>query len=81
MIRQIFIVLRSNLSDLSQVPPRTSWKIMVLNMVANVNVGDIPPPYVVITLLSLDEFVMFSDDMNGCGVGPDRAESCDEGEE
>lgn len=71
MVGKIFVVLRGDLSDLSEIPPGAGWKIVVFQVVAQVDVWDVPPADIVIGFLALDEFVMFCDDMNSCWVGAD----------
>lgn len=71
MVRQILVVLRSNLTNLTQVPPRTSRKIMVLQVVTQVQIRNVPPTDVVVSLLALNELVMLSNYMNSRRVRTD----------
>lgn len=71
MVRQILVVLRSNLTNLTQVPPRTSRKIMVLQVVTQVQIRNVPPTDVVVSLLTLNELVMLSNYMNSRRVRTD----------
>lgn len=71
MVRQILVVFRSNLTNLTQVPPRTSRKIMVLQVVTQVQIRNVPPTDVVVSLLTLYELVMLSNYMNSRRVRTD----------
>jgi hypothetical protein len=46
---------------------------MVFDVVSKVEIGDVPPSDVVIGLLAFDELVVLCDDVDGGGVGADRA--------
>lgn len=50
-------------------------------MVPQVDVRDVPPADIVVGLLSLDELIVFGDDVDGCGMRSDGAESGDQREE
>ena len=80
MVGQILIVLGGYLSNFLQIPPRAGWKIMVFEVVAQIQIGDIPPPNVVICLLPLYKLVVFSYNVYGCRMGSYRTGSRDEGE-
>lgn len=81
MVWQVFVVLGRDLPDLAQIPPRAGGEVVMLEVVAEVDVGDVPPADVVVGLLALDELVVLGDDVDGGGVRTDGAESGDEDEE
>lgn len=78
---QILIELGSDGPDLPEVPPGGVGEVVVLQVVAYIEVEDVPEADVVVGLLSFDELVVLGDDVDGCGVGSDGGESSDEEEE
>lgn len=81
VVGQVLVKLRSNCSDLPQIPPRSIREVMVLQMVAQIQVEDVPDADVIVGLLPFDELVVLGDDMDGGGMGSDGAESSNEEEE
>ena len=75
MVRQVFVVLRGNGSNLPQIPPRAGREIMMLSMVPQIDVGNIPPSEVIVRFLTLDELVVLGNDVDGCRVRSDRGKS------
>lgn len=78
MVGQVLVELRGGLPDLGEVVPGAGGEIVVLNMVSQVQVEEIPEPKVVISLLSLHNFVVLGDCMSCGGVGPDGDEGHDD---
>lgn len=72
--RQIFVILWGEGSHLGQIIPRTVREIVMLDMVAQIDVRDVPPSEVVVSLLPRDELVVLGDDVDGGRVGSDRAQ-------
>lgn len=75
MIWKVFIELRGDSSDFSEVVPRCIREIVVLEMVAKIEVEDVPKTDVIICLLSFDELVMFCDDVNSSRMRTNRAQA------
>ena len=71
VVGKVVVVFWSNLSDFFKIPPGTSWEIMVLDMISDIHVRNIPPSNVVISFLSLNEFIVLCDDMDSCRVWSD----------
>ena len=67
----MLIKFRSCSSDFSQIPPRCSWKIVVLDVISQIDVQNIPWTNVVISFKSFNNFVVFSKDMNSSRVSSD----------
>ena len=66
MVGKELIVFWCYLSDFFEIPPRTSREIMMLNVIAKIEIWNIPPANIVIGLLSFDELIVFCDDMDSC---------------
>lgn len=81
MIWKVFVKFRGDSSDLPQVVPWCIWEIVVFEVVAEIQVKDVPKTDVVIGLLAFDEFVVFCDDVDGSWMRADRAETSHKQEE
>ena len=68
---QVLVELRRDSSDLPQVVPWGVGKVVVLKMVAQVQVENVPNANIVVGLLSFDKLIVFSDDVDGCWMRAD----------
>lgn len=71
MVGEVFIELWGGCSDFAEVVPWGVREIMVLDVVSKVEVEEIPNAYVIVGLLSLDELVVLSNDVDGSRVRAD----------
>lgn len=71
MVGEIFVKLRGSCSDFTQVVPWGIGEIMVLDVISNIKVKEIPYTYVIIGFHPFDELVVLSDDVDGGGVRSD----------
>lgn len=74
VVRQSLVELGSRGSQLSQVVPGACWEVMVLDMVAHVQVQNVPRPEVVVGLESHHIFEVLGKYVSRCRVWPDREE-------
>lgn len=75
MVRQMIIELGGHRSQLGQVVPGAVGEIMMLHMVAQVEVEEIPEAEIIVSLLPLDNLVVLCDGVGCCGVGADGDKS------
>lgn len=68
MMREVLVKFRCSCADFAEVIPWSIGEIMVLDVVAEIKVEDVPNAEVIIGFLSLDEFIVFSENVNGCRV-------------
>lgn len=76
VVWQVFVKFRSNSSDFSQIIPRGIGEIVMLQVISEIKVENIPKTDIVVGFLSFNELVMLGDDVNGCWVGSNGAKSC-----
>ena len=81
MVRQVFIELGCDSSDLPQVVPGRVGEVVVFEVVSEIEVEDVPKANVVVGLLAFDELVVLCDDVNGGRVRADRAQASHQQEE
>jgi len=62
------IEFRSDFSELGEHSPRDVGEIVMLDVISDVKVGDIQNSIITVGILSLNEFVMFGNDVGGNGV-------------
>lgn len=62
------VKLRGNFSKSGELSPGDVGEIVVLNVISNVQVGNVHDSIITVGILSLDEFVMFSDNVSSNGV-------------
>lgn len=65
MLREGVIELRGNFSELGELSPWDIGEIVMLNMISNVQIDKVHWSIVGISILSTDEFVVFSNDVHG----------------
>lgn len=75
MIWKVFVKFRGDSSDLPEVVPRCIGEIVMLEVVAEIEVEDVPKTNVIVCLLAYDELVVLCDDMDGSWMRTDRAET------
>ena len=81
MVGEVLVEFWGNCSDLAEVVPGRVGEVVVLDMVAHIEVEEIPDADVVVGFLPLDELVVLGDDVDGGRVGSDGGEACDGDEE
>ena len=74
----MLVELRGDSADLGQIVPGASWEIVVFNVVAQVEVEEIPDSEIVVSFLSRYNFVVFGNCVNGGRVGSNGDESDDQ---
>jgi len=62
------VELRGNFSKSGELSPGDIGEIVVLNVISNVQIGNVHDSIIRIGVLSLDEFVMFSNNVSSNGV-------------
>ncbi len=78
MMREVLIPFWRCSSDSRQVVPWTCRKIMVLNVITQIQVQNVPHSKIVVGLNSLSKFMVFGDDVNCWRMGSDRYHPCNE---
>jgi hypothetical protein len=68
MMGEVLVKFRCSCADFAEVIPWGIGEIMVLNVVAEIKVEDVPNAEVIIGFLSLDEFIVLSENVDSCGV-------------
>ncbi len=81
MVGEVLVEFGGNRSDLAEVVPRRVGEVVVLDVIAHIEVEEIPAADVVVRFHPLDELVVFCDDVDGGRVGSDGGEACDGDEE
>lgn len=71
MVGQVFIIFGGDFSYLFEVPPRAGGEIMMLDVIAEHEVRDVPPSNIIIGLLTFNELIMFCDDVDSSRVRSD----------
>lgn len=71
MVGQVFIIFGGDFSYFLEVPPRASGEIMMLDVIAEHEVRNIPPSNIIISLLTFNELVVFCDDVDSSRVRSD----------
>ena len=69
MMRQVLIPLRGCSSDRGQVVPGAGGEVVMLNVVSQIQVQYVPDSKIVISLNSLGEFMVFSNDVDSRWMG------------
>lgn len=72
MVGEVLVEFGGSCSDLAEVVPRRVGEVMVLDVVAEVEVEDVPDADVVVGFLSLDELVVLCEDVDGGRMRSDR---------
>ena len=71
----MFIKFGCSCADLGEIVPRTSWKIMVFDVISKVQVEEIPESKIVVCLLSFYNFVVFSNGVDSSRMGTNGNET------
>lgn len=71
VVGKVLVELRSYGSDLAQVVPRGIGEIVMLQVIPQVQVEEVPKTDIVVGLLALDELIMLRDDVDGGGMRTD----------
>jgi len=74
VLRKGVIEFRSNFFELGETSPGNIGEIMVLNVISDIKVGNIKRPIIRVGILTLNEFVMFSNDVSSNGVQSEAKE-------
>jgi hypothetical protein len=64
MMWQVLVPFWGCSSDGRQVVPWAGWEVMMFNMVAQIQVQNVPHSKIVVSLHSLSKFMVFGYDMN-----------------
>lgn len=62
------VEFRGNFSELGELSPGNVGEIVMLNMISNIQIGNVHDSIIRVGILSLDEFVMFSNNVSSNGV-------------
>lgn len=81
MVGEVLVEFGGNCSDLTEVVPGSVREVVVLDVVAHIEVEEIPDANVVVGFHPLDELVVLGDDVDGGRVRSDGGEACDGDEE
>ena len=81
MVGEILVEFGGNCSDLAEVVPGSVREVVVLDVVAHIEVEEIPDADVVVGFHPLDELVVLGDDVDGGRVGSDGGKACNGDEE
>ena len=81
MVGEVLVEFWGNCSDLAEVVPGSVGEVVVLDVVAHIEVEDVPDADVVVGFHPLDELVVLGDDVDGGRVRSDGGEACDGDEE
>lgn len=76
MVGEVLVEFGGSCSDLAEVVPRRVGEVMVLDVVAEVEVEDVPDADVVVGFLSLDELVVLCEDVDGGRMRSDGGSTC-----
>lgn len=68
MMGEVLVKFRCSCTDFAEVIPWGIGEIMVLDVVAEIKVEDVPNAEVIIGFLSLDEFIVLSENVDSCRV-------------
>lgn len=76
MVGEVLVEFGGNCSDLTEVVPGSVREVVVLDVVAHIEVEEIPDADVVVGFHPWDELVVLGDDVDGGGVRSDGGEAC-----
>lgn len=76
MVGEVLVEFGGSCSDLAEVVPGRIGEVVVLDVVAEVEVEDVPDADVVVGFLPLDELVVLCEDVDGGRVGSDGGSAC-----
>ncbi len=78
MVGEVLVEFGGSCADLAEVVPGRVGEVVVLDVVAEVEVEDVPDAQVVVGFLSLDELIVLGEDVDGGRVRSDGGSTGDE---